>query len=163
MATIQQITPKDRETVLTVQEDLSVRRCTEIMRRGQIGCLIVVRDKEMVGIVTERDVCTKVVARRLDPDEITAGEVMTESVVFCGMDTSISRAQQIMARNEIRHLPVIENGVPLGMISSRDILAHQLASVKAIARRQSRLLSNLEREFPGITAIEKDGTGRVVI
>jgi len=68
-----------------------------------------------------------------------------------------------MADHNIRHLPIVESGRALGMISSRDVLAHQLATVQAVARQQSKLLHDLEHQHPGISHIVKDGFGRVVI
>jgi CBS domain-containing protein len=57
----------------------------------------------------------------------------------------------------------VDDGVLVGMISSRDILAHQLSAARAIVREQSKFIQELEMEYPGITSIRKDHSGRVVI
>jgi signal-transduction protein with cAMP-binding, CBS, and nucleotidyltransferase domain len=153
-----------RERVLTVSQWSPVAEAARVMKENGVGSLVAVNeDGETVGIITERDVLGKVVAAAADPSETTVADVMSPKVIACTLSTTIARAQQIMAGNSIRHLPVIEEGRLMGMISSRDILSHQLSTTQAILRRQSRVLEELERQHPGITQIEKDPTGRVVI
>jgi CBS domain-containing protein len=150
--------------VLTVDPDQSVAEAAEKMRSHNIGCLVVIGQAErIVGILTERDIISKVVAVGGDAKDVLVAEVMTRKIVACSLDTPLSRAQQIMAQHGIRHLPIVENGRPVGMISSRDMLAHQLQAVQAVVRRQGMVLHQLEKEHPGITRIETDRAGRVVI
>jgi|GEM_PF-467120 len=152
------------QNVLTVSPEATAHAAARVMRRHEIGCLVVTDGDGIVqGILTERDIVKSVVAKAMNPEETLVKQIMTFEVVYCGLDTSISKAQQIMAEHGIRHLPIIEEGAPVGMISSRDILAHQLSAVKAIARKQRKVLQELEKQHPGITQLEVDNRGRVVI
>jgi CBS domain-containing protein len=150
--------------VFTVPATQTVRQAAEKMNRSRIGCLVAVDPRGApVGILTERDILRKIVARSLDPDQTVVRQIMSPKIVSCELSTSITRAQQLMAQHEIRHLPIMEGGRLLGMISSRDILSYQLSSVEAIVRRQSRMLNELEQQHPGITELQRDARGRVVI
>lgn len=166
MSTVMQVEQVARGPgrILTVHPQQTIVDAVRTMNQCEIGCLLVVDEREkIVGILTERDIISSVVGPSLDPATTLVEAVMTRKVVACSRDTSLARAQQVMADHSIRHLPIIENGRALGMISSRDILAHQLATVQAVARQQSRMLHELEHEHPGISHIVKDGSGRVVI
>jgi len=150
--------------VFTVQATKTVRQAAEKMNRSRIGCLVVTDPRGApVGILTERDILRKVVARSLDPAQTTIRQIMSPNIVSCQLNTSITRAQQIMAQHEIRHLPIMEGDRLRSMISSRDILSYQLSSVEAIVRRQNRILHELEQQHPGITELQRDARGRVVI
>ena len=155
---------RTRGKVYRVGASVPVRQAAERMNDSRIGCLMVTDAQgNVVGILTERDILRKVVAAARDPETTSVREVMSERIVSCGLNTSITRAQQLMAQHEIRHLPIMENGHLLGMISSRDILSYQLSSVESIVRRQSRVLQDLETQHPGITELERDDRGRIVI
>ncbi len=144
---------ENRDAVTSALPEDSVATAALRMTEQHIGSLLVTDPSgAVVGILSERDLMTKVVAQKLDPETTRVGDVMSSKLVSCGRDTTLSEAQHIMAQREIRHLPVIENGEPIGMISSRDILRHQLSSIQDIAIAQVRMLERLERLFPGITS-----------
>ena len=151
-------------SVLTIRADSTITAAAHKMGDNGIGCLIVVNaQRHAVGIISERDVLTKVVARSANPGTVTVAEAMEAPIIACTLSTSIDKAQQVMASHGIRHLPIIENGVPVGMISSRDILAHELSQARAVAVEQSKFIDELEETFPGITDLRKDRAGRIVI
>ena len=165
MTTVKQIERMVRREghVLTISTKDSVADAAKRMNENDIGSLIVMNTRSsIVGILTERDIIGKVVAQAKDPTATNVTEVMTKQVVACGLDTSVTKAQRIMAEYGIRHLPIIEEGVPVGMISSRDVLAHQLSTAEALARQQFAVLQDLEGEYPGITKLQMDNAGRVV-
>jgi len=166
MPTVEEIdrVKKGECDVLTIDASATAVTAAEKMRHNHVGCLLVIDEKKgVVGILTERDITCKVVAVSADPAKTPVANIMTPKVVSCTMNTPLTKAQQLMAQFDIRHLPIIEGGSLVGMISSRDILAHQLSTVRAIARRQSKILNELEDRYPGITQLEKDPAGRIVI
>jgi len=160
---IERLIRKDGK-VLTIEADANVVTAAKRMCENQIGCLLVVDSaRRAKGIVTERDILNRVVARTANPAAVRVRDIMTASLVSCRLDTPISTARRMMAEHNIRHLPIVEDGVPQGMISSRDILAHELTTARTVARLQSRILQDLEAQFPGISRMRRDGAGRVVI
>ena len=137
--------------VITVDADASVIDAIDQMSRHNVGCVVITDGRRgIAGILSERDVLMKVIAKRRDPVTTPVRRVMSTTVMHCTRDTAIPEAQKMMAHHGIRHLPIVEGGAVIGMISSRDILAHQLSTVASIAHMQSRLLDRLERAFPGM-------------
>jgi CBS domain-containing protein len=160
---IEQIIEDKRGPILTIDPDATAAVAARKMAAHHVGCLIVSDPEgQVVGILTERDIVDKVIAKSLDPGQTQVDGVMTKKVVTCGQHTPLAKAQQMMAKHGIRHLPIIDHGRPVGMISGRDILAHQLATVQAVVRRQSDLLNEVESEHPGITHLPRDDNGRIV-
>ena len=150
--------------ILTISAHASVAAAAKGMTRHGIGCLVVMdTNLRVMGILTERDIMSKVVAASADPAKTTVTEVMTMKVISCSMDTEIEQAMQIMGQHGTRHLPIIEGEKVCGMISSRDILAYRLTTADALVRDQSKLLAKLERQYPGITRLEKDPVGRLLL
>ena len=166
MSTVQQIerVAKRDEKVLTVSPETQVTVAAGIMRKHSIGCLVVVgTDGDIAGIITERDILEKVVAAAVKPELVTVDAVMSDKVVCCEMGTSIADAERMMVGHNIRHMPIVKNGRLMGMISSRDVLAMQLADTRKVLTRQSKIISDLEHNHPGITKVQTDATGRIVI
>jgi len=134
--------------VVTIAANESVQTAARKMQKDKVGCLVVLdeRGKATVGIVTERDITRGVVAESADPVSTLVQAIMTADVISCSVDTTTSQAHELMATHGIRHLPIIENGVPVGIVSTRDILAHRLEvlnSMKAGAESIARLIRRL--------------------
>lgn len=166
MATVSQIDRivKHHGRVITVRADVSVAKAARAMWDQEVGCLVVIgKERELIGIVTERDILGKVVAASVPPASVTVGEIMTSPIVSCRRDTPIAEAQRTMAGHELRHLPLVENGVAVGMVSSRDVMAQQLLETREALGRQTLILNRLERQYPGISRLDKDQVGRIVI
>jgi CBS domain-containing protein len=114
-----------RET-FTVDRRASVRDAARLMAERRIGGLPVVDDGRLVGIVTERDVLTRVVAVGRNPDGTIVGDIMTSELIVAesgeAYDVCLTRMQQ----SHIRHLIVLDNGALAGIASLRDMLAADL-------------------------------------
>ena len=103
------------ETVATLSE------VAEALAADEIGALCVVENGALAGIVSERDVVAHLAAGA-DPEHLTAGEVMTPDVVTVGPDATILEAARLMQDSQVRHLPVLDGGKPVGIISIRDLM-----------------------------------------
>lgn len=91
------------------------------MWRQQTGSVLILEDDTLVGIVTERDLM-RAVAQGLDVATTTLAEVMSKDVVVVGARTTLHEAARMMAASWIRHLPVVEDGQLLGVVSQRDLV-----------------------------------------
>jgi CBS domain-containing protein len=91
------------------------------MRRSQVSALAVMEDDHLTGIITERDV-VRAVAAGLDPEVTTAAECMTQDPRTIAADQAASTAVERMIELGVRHLPVVEDGGVVGVISARDLL-----------------------------------------
>ncbi len=92
-----------------------------IMRKYGVSTLILVEDNTPVGIVTDRDFVTKVVAEELEMHKTTLKDIMSSPVIMIPHDESISVAAKVMSRRRIRKLPVVKNGKIVGILSENDI------------------------------------------
>ena len=126
MATVLDIVgPKGRNVVSIVADD-SVLTAARLMNNRGIGCVVVLEDDELVGIFTERDILRRLVAERRDPATTTIREVMTAPVITCRPEAKIEECAALITERRIRHIPVIDDDGLCGMITSGDILAHQV-------------------------------------
>lgn len=150
--------------VVTIREQDTAATAARRMTDSDVGALVVLDSNSRAsGIVSERDIIKKVVGQTGNPARTSVADIMSTRIISCTLDTTITRAQRLMTAHNIRHLPIIEDDVPVGMLSSRDLLAFQLTRTKAVARRQSVLLDHIEREHPELARWRYDGTGRIII
>jgi CBS domain-containing protein len=103
----------------------SLEEVASVMQSEDIGPVPIVDDLEtrnLIGIVTDRDIALRAVARGLDTRKTTAEEVMTRELVTCGVEDEIESALDLMARHQVRRLPIVDGGSRLvGMISQADV------------------------------------------
>ena len=133
------------DKIVSVTRDTTIRSAVDMMSGNHIGCLIVNdRSGKFAGIVTERDIVTRAVASSMDLEKATITEIMTPQVVSCSVGTPAGRAREIMAVNHIRHLPVIDNGVVVGILSTRDLMGKQLLEDRAAAEDVAMLANCLK-------------------
>jgi CBS domain-containing protein len=102
--------------------DTTVAKAAKMMAKKNVGAVMVVEGKRLVGIFTERDAVFRVVAEGRDVDTTRISEVMTPSPLTVGPDEIFGRALLLMHDNGFRHVPVVENGEPVGIVSSRSAL-----------------------------------------
>ncbi|KKL73316.1 hypothetical protein LCGC14_2076140, partial [marine sediment metagenome] len=113
---------KQKGDVLTIHPRSTAQQAAHKMFENKVGCLVIVDQRgHLQGILSERDIVRQVVAAAKNPAAVTVGSIMTREVVSCNLATPLSQARQLMAQHGVRHLPIVEGGVPVGMISSRDV------------------------------------------
>ena len=112
--------------VNAIQAADTVADAVRMMRDRNVGIVAVLDGNRLVGLVSERDVVRRVVADGRDPAATRADAVMTREIVFAGPDEVFQDAVQLMDAANIRHLPVVENGALLSMLSVRDLLRVEL-------------------------------------
>lgn len=123
MLTVQHILDKKQGMpVAWVEADESVLDAAKIMNERRIGALVVKEADRVVGVFTERDVMNRVVATERSPRQTRVRDVMTTPIVCCRCDSTLDECRTTMRQRRIRHLPVVEEGRLLGMISIGDIL-----------------------------------------
>lgn len=113
-------------TVFTVQETSTVLEAAKYMAAHNIGAVAVLERTRLVGIFSERDIITRVVAKGLDPGSTPVERVMTRELVVAGVDDTQEDCLRTMKAANCRHLPVISGDTLVGMISLRDLLQVEL-------------------------------------
>lgn len=114
------------QTPTTTSRAATVFEAAQQMKASGKGALLVLDGSKLVGIFTERDALYRVVAAGLDPKQVAVGDVMTPQPQSIHPDEPFVNALRAMHRGGYRHLPVVEHGRPLGVVSSRDALDHDL-------------------------------------
>jgi len=110
--------------VVTIGENETIYKAAQLMDKHDVGCIIVTgKEGKPVGILTERDLVTRVLAKNTLPSRIKAGKVMTSPLITINPDETLSEAARRMSKLNIRRLGVIYKGNLEGIISSKDILA----------------------------------------
>ncbi|RIQ22324.1 CBS domain-containing protein [Jiangella rhizosphaerae] len=99
----------------------TLRSAAEQMWRQQTGSVVIVEGDAIVGIVTERDVM-RAVGQGADPGTTSIAEVMTRDLITAEPDTHVRDAARLMAQHWIRHLPIVEDGRLVGILSQRDVI-----------------------------------------
>lgn len=117
----------------------SVREAARLMEQTRVGALLVVEHSHLVGIFTERDALVRVLAEGLNPETTPLTKVMTLNPVTVHPDQPFMTALHLMYEHGFRHVPVAENGRPLGMVSARDALEMEAAEFEAALRQREHL------------------------
>ena len=127
-----------RRNVLKAAPETLVGKAARLMAGKNVGALMVVDDGRLVGIFTERDIVFRIVARGLDARTTAVAEAMTSSPLTVHPDAPFGYALLVMHENGFRHLPVVEDGKPIGIVSARSALDPQLEDFVVEAERRKR-------------------------
>jgi CBS domain-containing protein len=108
--------------VTVIQEDETIRQAAERLAKDDIGVLpICDSNKQIKGVLTDRDIVVQVIARGKDPNSTRAREMEQGEIYTLRPDDSIQHACDMMAQHKVRRLPVVENGRVVGMVSQADV------------------------------------------
>ncbi len=125
-----------KETIHSVAPDARVTDCVRAMSSAKIGALIVMEGERLAGIFTERDALNKVLAAGLDPRSTRVSEVMTKDPYCVPPTTTVGAAMQLVTRHRFRHLPIVQDGKVLAVVSSGDLthwlVKDQIPEVQAL-------------------------------
>jgi CBS domain-containing protein len=130
----------ERKKLLTASPGMTVIEAARQMAKRKVGAILVVEEDSLVGIFTERDAVFRVIAQDRDWREARLAEVMTPSPMTVTPDKSLGYALLLMHENGFRHLPVIENGKLLGIVSARNALDPELEEFVSEAHRRQHIL-----------------------
>jgi len=140
--------------VVTIDESAPANKIAELMNKNVLGCIIV-RNKEgkPLGIITERDLVIRVLARNMKPDSFKAEEVMTSPLITVDPDEKISEVARKMSRLNVRRLGVMYKGKLVGIVSSKDVLAVipeliETIQERALIESETRADESLEEAAP---------------
>ena len=131
--------------VLSMLPDASSYAAACAMTKAHCGSVLIVDSAgAMLGILTERDLMTKLVAQRRDPETTPVLEIMTHNPQFVGPGTTVSDAVLIMQRHNFRHLPIVSSASQiLGVFSLRDAMARELVQAEQMADLIDQQLTNV--------------------
>ena len=129
----------ERGKRLVAPPETTVAKAAKLMAKKNVGAVMVVEGKRLVGIFTERDAVFRVIAAGRDPATTTVGEVMTPDPVTVEPAEIFGRVLLAMHEKGFRHMPVVENGEPVGIVSSRSALDPEMEEFTAETQRRLSL------------------------
>ena len=109
------------KNVVSIGVDNSVLEAAEIMSSNQLGCLVIINRELPIGIVTERDIVRRVVAKKL-PLDTKISAIMSQSLITVDADASLKEAARLMSSNKIRRLPVLKQNKLVGIVVASDFV-----------------------------------------
>ena len=133
---------KPEQTVHTITPAASVFDAVKQMAEKSIGALVVIEGEKVVGIITERDYARKIILMARSSKETPVRDIMTSSVMYVRPDQTSEECMVLMTENRLRHLPVMDSGNLIGLISIGDL-------VKDIISEQKFIIQQLEHYITG--------------
>jgi CBS domain-containing protein len=135
MAAVRELLSEKPVGVLTTSPDVTVLTAAILMNERGIGSVLVLDGESLIGIFTERDLMRRVVAVVKDPATTMLRDVMTTALVTCTPDATIDDCGALMSERRIRHLPVVAGGKVMGLITTGDLLAHELREKDSVIQQ----------------------------
>jgi CBS domain-containing protein len=142
MQTVNQLLLAKGRDLFSVAPTDSVLRAIEIMATRHVGALLVMNQGTLLGIISERDYARKVILKNRSSHDTEVSEIMTSPAVTVGTQDTVHRCMQLMTEGRFRHLPVVDAGRVVGMLSIGDL-------VKAVIEEQTAHIEQLERYIAG--------------
>jgi len=128
--------------VTSISPDASVLDAITLMADRSIGSLLVMQDDELKGIVTERDYARKVIVKGRSSESTRVADIMSTTVITATAEQTVKKCMELMTNRRIRHLPVVDGGKVVGVISIGDL-------VHAIIAEQQEEIEQLESYISG--------------
>ncbi|MCX7141196.1 MAG: CBS domain-containing protein [Proteobacteria bacterium] len=129
----------EKKKLLTAAPDTTVSNAAKLMAGKNVGAVMVIEEERLVGIFTERDAVFRVMAKGRDAETTKLADVMTNDPQTVDPEKSFGFALLMMHENGFRHVPVIENGKPVGIVSSRNALDPDLEEFVSEAQRRKHI------------------------
>jgi CBS domain-containing protein len=127
------------ESVITVDAESTVMQAVKVMNAHEIGCVVVTRKGRAVGIITERDLLKRVIAKSENAGKMKVKEIMTKPLIAGQPEMDLEEATRLMFDKKIKKLPVVENGKLLGLITLTDVARFQPQMIRIIKKLSDRV------------------------
>ena len=142
MQTVRQLVNSKAHRLLSIQPDNTIYDALRKMSEHDVGALIVLQDKKLVGIFSERDYARKIILEGKTSKQTLISEIMTKQVICVSPDRTADECMALMTEKRVRHLPVIENKLVVALISIGDVVREMISDQKqTIAQLEQYIMS----------------------
>lgn len=131
---------RPKEELVTATAETSVRELAELMEDNKVGSVVIEKDGDVHGIITDRDIALKVVGAGKDPMNLVAGDIMTERPITADMGDGVYELCNLMRDNGVRRIPLTENGKLAGIVTLDDLfilLEDEMHDISEVIRAES--------------------------
>lgn len=142
MKLVQHLLDSKGRDIISVTADVSVLDAIKLMAEKTVGSLLIMQGDELQGIMTERDYARKVIIKGRSSETTEVGEIMTTDICSASSQQTVNDCMALMTKRKIRHLPVIDDGTVVGVLSIGDL-------VRAIISDQQEEIQQLEQYISG--------------
>jgi CBS domain-containing protein len=142
MGTVKEVLKNKPRDIWSIPQKASVFEALELMAAKDIGALLVIEEGKLCGIFSERDYARKVILKGKTSKETTVGELMTKSILYATPENTLEECMALMSSKHIRHLPILENGTIIGIVTLGDV-------AKEIISEQDYTIRELENYYSG--------------
>ena len=150
METVKDILATKGSEVFSVHAEATLLSALEIMADRNVGAVLVLDSSgSVLGIFTERDFVRKIIIRGRTLETTKVGEIMTSPVLYVDSKTTLPGCMNLMTEKRVRHLPVLEGGKPIGIVSIGDVVKAILRQQELVISRQAAEIGQLERYTSG--------------
>lgn len=126
--------------VITIDEKSTIKEAADVMNRFEIGCLIVTKNRKAVGILTERDLLTRVVSETKNPRKTKVETVMSKPLIVVEPDMDLEEAAKLMFKLKIKKLPVVESGRLMGLVTLTDLARFQPQMIRILKKLSKQMV-----------------------
>jgi len=131
--------------VMSVRSTTSAQQCAVKMTKERVGCLIVLEKREPVGIITERGFADLVKKGNFDCKKVTAQDFMTKPIISIDANASYEKAMRVFDKEEIKRMPVTDDGDVVGLLTLRNLVIHSKKSMNKL-KRENNLLKRMSEQ-----------------
>jgi CBS domain-containing protein len=142
MTTVQRLLQNKGHTVWSITPDASVFEAVQLMADKRVGALMVVERNELVGVISERDYAREIVLKDRVSRDTPVSAIMTQRVLYVRPQQTLEECMALMTEKNLRHLPVLDDGRLVGVISMRDVVKDLIAEKEFLIEQMENYITD---------------------
>ena len=142
MTTVQRLLQNKGHTVWSITPDASVFEAVQLMADKRVGALMVVDRNELVGVISERDYAREIVLKDRVSRDTPVSAIMTQRVLYVRPQQTLEECMALMTEKNLRHLPVLDDGRLVGVISMRDVVKDLIAEKEFLIEQMENYITD---------------------
>ena len=142
MTTVQRLLEHKGHTVWSIPPDASVFEAVQLMADKRVGALMVVDRNELIGVISERDYAREIVLKDRVSRDTPVSAIMTRRVLYVRPEQTLDECMALMTERHLRHLPVLDNGRLIGVVSMRDVVKDLIAEKEFLIEQMENYITD---------------------
>jgi len=142
MTTVQRLLQNKGHTVWSITPDASVFEAVQLMADKRVGALMVVERNELVGVISERDYAREIVLKDRVSRDTPVSAIMTQRVLYVRPQQALEECMALMTEKHLRHLPVLDDGRLVGVVSMRDVVKELIAEKEFLIEQMENYITD---------------------